>query len=225
MTVSHIANFRSNASEVLQLLKIHGKISGRTRGRKYDVEVLNKSGIVLLVACWEAFVEDVASSAFKFLLDNAPDPTAVPSRVLISAARRLKRNKDERHVWTLAGEGWRAHLRRFRSDQVADFHNPGQENVDGLFESLLDLKAVSKSWKWKGASNESVRKRLNHLIGVRGEIAHLVSAEKSVRKAYVKTSVNLIIRISAITSNRVSDHVCRLTDERPWQYYKHGSAS
>jgi hypothetical protein len=49
----HVRLLVSNVVEVESLLKIHRKLTGPGPGRRH-VEVLNKSGIVVLVACWEA---------------------------------------------------------------------------------------------------------------------------------------------------------------------------
>ena len=75
---SHLKSLLNNASEVERLVEIHAKVAGKGRGRRIGVEVLNKSAIVLLVACWESFIEDVASSAFNIILDKAKTPEAFP---------------------------------------------------------------------------------------------------------------------------------------------------
>jgi len=69
--VNPIQRFEGNVGEVKRILEIHREIAGKAPGRKRDVEVLNKSAVVLLVACWEAFIEDLAEAAFDFLLANA----------------------------------------------------------------------------------------------------------------------------------------------------------
>lgn len=53
--------------------------------------ILNKSGIVLAVSCWEAFVEDLASHAFNWLLEHAKAPTVFPRKVLTLASRESPR--------------------------------------------------------------------------------------------------------------------------------------
>jgi hypothetical protein len=52
--------FNDNVAETERLIDIHSALTGKERGYRHNVEVLNKSGIVLLVACWEAFIEDLA---------------------------------------------------------------------------------------------------------------------------------------------------------------------
>jgi len=77
-----IENMISNVSEVDRLVAIHNELTGGGPGRRFDVAILNKSGIVLLVACWEAYVEDLAADALDFMIQNAEDHTAFPTTVL-----------------------------------------------------------------------------------------------------------------------------------------------
>ena len=49
---------RENMREVNRLLEIHWELTGGQPGRRHGVEVLNKSAIVLITACWESLVED-----------------------------------------------------------------------------------------------------------------------------------------------------------------------
>ena len=65
-----------NLSEIARLLEIHKEISGPGPGYKHNVQVLNKSAIVLLLACWEAYVEDLAESAFNFMLSKSETLTS-----------------------------------------------------------------------------------------------------------------------------------------------------
>jgi len=50
--------FWGNMQDVTQLLEIHGKFGGA------GPDVLNNSAVVLLVACWEAYLEDLVSYAY-----------------------------------------------------------------------------------------------------------------------------------------------------------------
>jgi hypothetical protein len=78
----HVSNLISNTSEVQKLIRIHQAITGGQRGRPPDLEALHKSGVVLLVACWEAYIEDLAANAFCVLLDNAASPDVFPTSTL-----------------------------------------------------------------------------------------------------------------------------------------------
>ena len=104
---AHVRQFLDNIAEVRQLQQIHTKLGGPGPGRKRDVEVLNKSAIVLVVACWEAFVEDLATIALDYMIANAKDHNAFPKVVL----DRVASKNSGPNAWLLAGEGWKKVLR------------------------------------------------------------------------------------------------------------------
>jgi RiboL-PSP-HEPN len=213
-----------NVREVRRLMQIHQLIGGATRGRKHDLEVLNKSGVVLLVACWEAFVEDLAATAFDFILARATDHTVFPSDVLVQASKSLKANLDNREVWKLAGQGWKSVLQAHRDailgDYVGKLNSPKSKNVDALFASLIGIGGVSQGWTWHRMSSAAAVERLENLIELRGAIAHRVGTSKAVRKVAVTDSIDFVYRISVKTSNRVRAFVYARTKERPWGPYK-----
>ena len=103
----HVTSLVENLSAVRTLVDIHGRLTGSKRGRRHDVDVLNSSGVVLLVACWESFVEQVAVSAFDFILDNGKDPSVFPAKVLALAGSAAPVGQGRTTHLELAGDGWR----------------------------------------------------------------------------------------------------------------------
>jgi hypothetical protein len=216
----HVKNLISNTEEVLNLIRLHAIIVGGKRGRPPNLEVLSKSGVVLLVACWEAFIEDLAWNSFEFLLANADSPKVIPMKVLTYASKKLKDDPDERKVWELSGEGWKDVLRKYR-DEIIDryigrLNTPRPAYVDSLFEKMIGLNNLSKLWKWRGVSNESAINKLNRLVTLRGEIAHRVTASRSVRRRYVERSSGFIQRLAAISSNASRELLLSRTGNEPW---------
>lgn len=102
--------FNENMKDVDRLLAIHGDITGDTPGRRYGVEVLNKSAVMLITSCWEAFCEDLSRGAVGFLLSKVEQASEFPSDVRWRIARRLQSDKDERRLWGLAGDGWKQEI-------------------------------------------------------------------------------------------------------------------
>jgi hypothetical protein len=224
---SHVASLVSNTDEVDRLMTIHEVFTEGAPGKPPNLEVIHKSAVVLVIACWEAYVEDLAKNAYEALMNAASTPRVFPYRVLTLASKRLSQDPDGRKVWQLAGEGWRDVLAAHRNEILERFigrlNTPRPRQVDELFEQLLGLKGLSANWKWKKMANPTCIKKLDDLITLRGEIAHRVSASRSVTKKDVTASVNLVNRLAAISSNVVRQFVLRRTGSEPWVNVVYGA--
>lgn len=80
--------FDQNAKDIKRLLSIHADIGGDSKGRRYGLEVLNKSSIVLITAFWEAYCEDIASEALQHLVTFSPSGLALPKELKKKTRRR-----------------------------------------------------------------------------------------------------------------------------------------
>lgn len=214
------SNLTANLQEVLRLVGIHEQVSGTRRGRRRNVEVLNKSGIVLLVACWEAFIEDLADAAFSFLLEKATNPSVFPGPVLVQSTKGLRADKDESKIWALAGNGWRqvleTHRRSVTEQYIGKLNTPKPKQIDELFDKLLGIRSLSATWRWKGVSARNAATRLEDLIVLRGEIAHRVTAGRAVLKRDVRAGVDLIEHLAVCSSNAVRKWLIQRTSKVPW---------
>jgi hypothetical protein len=218
----HISQFLENIAEVEKLLDIHAQLGGAGPGRKRDVEVLNKSAIVLVVACWEALVEDLASLALDFMIDNAKDYKAFPPSVL----DRVGSKYSGPNAWTLAGDGWKKALRDSYTEILAKttgiLNTPRAPQVDDLFQKSVGLKSVSACWYWKGRSKAKAIAALDDLVTLRGSIAHRVTSSKYVYKKDVSAAIKLASYLAAKTSNSVRTHVHSSIGKHPWGAIKYG---
>jgi RiboL-PSP-HEPN len=193
------------------------------------VEILNKGAIVLLTACWEAFIEDAASSAFEFVLNETTDPTKLPTGVLKRVAKLLKEDKNDLKIWDLAQTGWRQTLLGYKQQMlhthVSFFNTPKAGNIDRLFEALLDLPFLSDNWSWQKMSVQGAKDRLSDYVELRGSVAHRVKASRAVHKKDVTDYRSFINRLAVRSANVTRDHVHTLLAKHPWPKYKIGSFS
>lgn len=226
----HVIAWRTNIQEVDRLLSIHTLVAGTSPGRKRDVQVLNKSALILLLACWEAYVEDMAKNSFEFMLDNAAAPNVFEEYVLAIAAKEIKQGSTQ-DLWALAGSGWKtalsAHKEKILNKYIVkgSFNTPSSENIDRLFSELIGLKGMSKEWHWPGMSNATAITKLAELIDQRGAIAHRVESSQAVYKKDVVAYRNFISRLAVITHNRMLALVYAKTKKRPWRRHKHGKTN
>lgn len=223
----HVANLFKNTREVDALIAIHRSFTRGKAGRPQKaLAVLHKSAVVLLVACWEAYVEDLARTAFDEIFSRASSPDIFPGSVLSVAGRPLKEDKDDRRVWDLAGDGWKQVIQRYKETVLEEYigrlNTPRPSQVDSLFERLIGLKRLSSCWRWTGMSNQRVLDRLNQLIDLRGEIAHRVEASRRIYKKEVDDYSQFINRLAAVSSNAVLDFVRERTGLEPWARVVYG---
>ena len=221
---AHLVNLVGNIKEVRRLIDIHERISGKAAGRRYALEVLNKSAVVLLVACWENFVEELARAAFTALLKQAAQPDVFPKKVLALASRDIKAEKDDASVWKLAGNGWRAVLEAHAGEvlkrHLGPFHAPDSENIASMFQKLVGITDIRNLWHWTGMTRARAVNKLDRLVALRHAIAHKVKAPASVRKVTVVDFTAFILRLAGVTNNAVSMHIRVRTTDFPWGLFK-----
>src|ERR1700738_4954727 len=103
----HTTPLDRNIRDITRLRDIHARIGGTGPGRRHDVEVLHKSAIVLSVACWEAFVEDMIEATLDWMIKHAKRHDVFPQPVL----DRIAGTHQGPKAWSLAGDGWKQALR------------------------------------------------------------------------------------------------------------------
>lgn len=211
-----LKTFQENLQEVKNLLAIHSLTTGKSPGRRSpEIAVLNRSGIVLLVACWEAFVEDLADKTFSALLRGAPSPFYFPKSVQKLVAQSLRADPKELKLLNLAGDGWRSVFEQYKIEKnrgfIGGFNTPSAKNIDDLFAGLIGLPNLSKCWTWRTITPADARKRLTTLIKLRGDIAHRVKSRKTIHKSTVEQHLEFIQRLAEHSNYRVDRHLKDLT--------------
>lgn len=205
------AAFEENRLDVERLLEIHTELSGDAPGRKYGVAVLNKAGIVLTCAVWEAFCEDLAAEALNHLVEHAQSPDELPQELRKQIARELAEKKHELAIWDLAGDGWRKHLLA-RLSELAEERNrklntPKRSNIEHLFSTAVGIGNVPGAWAWKAMNSHSAGEKLDTYVTLRGSLAHRAQAAESVKKTQVKDFLNHAERLVEKTDEYVSAQI------------------
>ncbi len=211
MKSTALKSFEENSKDVSRLSEIHGELTVGGPGRKYGVEVLNKSAVVLVTAIWEAYCEDLAAEALAQIVREAPDSTRLPLDLRKQISADLKANLHELSVWEVADEGWRgllaSRLKEFQKTRNWDMNTPKADNIDTLFKVALGLTRVSNSWKWQGMSVVNAKRKLDRFVTLRGAIAHRGSDTKPVNKDAVDSYLGHVKRLVDKTAACVGAHV------------------
>jgi hypothetical protein len=203
------AAFEENSSDIDRLLGIHATIGGDGDGRRWNLEVLNKSAIVLITAVWEAYCEDVIAEGLQHLVTHASSPEALPKELRKKIAEELSAEQHGLTVWNLAGEGWRdvlkARMVGFAKERNRKFNTPKSRPINNLFLNGIGIKAISSSWVWQGMSKESAEAKLDKFVELRGSVAHRGASSESVHKKHVRDYYEHVKRLVETTDATVNE--------------------
>ncbi len=203
-------SFKANSSDIDALMRIHSEQGGTKRGRRFDLSVLNRSAVVLITACWEAYVEDICTEAYEFLLKKSTSHKQIPVKIRAAASAVLKKDEDHRRLWQLAGDGWKQVLSDYRHEvigkRISGFNTPRTDNVQALFRELLAIDDITSTWHWKNMSRDKARSRLDDYVTDRCAIAHRTDIpEGTITKPYVIAYLGFINNIVLRVDNSVND--------------------
>ena len=146
-----------------QLVDIHRKVQ-QGRGRRHRQDAIHRSGVVLTVAAWQAYIEKVLGEGLARLESVVIEPA----------------NEIAPPPWAVIGIQFQiATVKK----SVAKFNTPNAENVKRLFEETFDFDPWPY-WTWRLArrnwDGETVRMRTNDWLKIRHSIAHGVDLPNQV---------------------------------------------
>jgi len=217
--------FDQNAGDIERLLEIHQEEGGTSPGRRYRLEVLNKSAIVLITSFWEAYCEDIAAEGLEHIVKYASSADALPKLIKQIVAKELKADHNELAVWSLSDDGWKqilqVRLQRLQDQRNRRLNTPKTQNIDELFLYALGIPHISSSWKWaRKMTVTRAREKLDKYVNLRGEIAHRGTAGQAVTKVQVEDYFNFIKQLAAKTGAAVNLHVKKITGRPLWQMFR-----
>ncbi len=215
--------FEENKKDVLTLWDIHKSYAGSGKGRKTpEVEVINRSVIIIISACWEVYIEDVAKEAFEYLITHCSSPTQIPNKVKVFATKTIKEDNNPLEIWKLADDGWKTILTIHKVATIKEwvdnkrFNTPNTININKLFEELIGINKMSDSWNWKKMSKTQAAEKLEEFIKIRGEIAHRLKNLSKVRKDAGVKYINHVENLVNKTDLKIESHILDLIGSMPW---------
>lgn len=213
-------SFDRNVKDVERLLEIHADVGGDAQGRRFGLEVLNKSAIVLITAIWEAYCEDLAAEALDHLVANVAAGVLLPKELRKKIAADIKADPNELAMWDLADSGWRARTKARLASLMAErnrrLNTPKSKHIDELFVASIGLANVSAAWQWQKMSAVSARAKLDKFVELRGAIAHRGAAAASVKKSQAVDYLWHVTSLVGKTGGRVNAHVKGTSGKPLW---------
>ncbi len=212
--------FDLNVKDVKRLLEIHTDVGGDAKGRRYGLEVLNRSAIVLITAVWEAYCEDISAEALHHLVSNVSSGSALPKELKKKIVTDITDDKNELAMWDLADAGWKtrvlARLTALTQERNRRLNTPKSDQIDKLFDAAIGLSSVSSAWRWKSMSVSQARAKLDKFVSLRGDIAHRGGAVSGVTKAQVTDYLKHVGTLVSKTGGSVNKHVKNASGKALW---------
>ncbi len=217
--------FDKNAKDIQRLIELHEDVSGTGPGRRYGVEVLNKSAIVLITAFWEAYCEDIAAEGLEHIVKHSKSADALPDELKKTIAKKLKKEPHELELWKIADDGWRgylsSHLEDLKKERDRRLNTPKTDQIDELFKAAVGIEKMSRHWYWpKKMKSDRAKEMLDDFVTLRGAIAHRGQHDTSVTKKNVTDYFEHIKLLVAKTGGEVNKHVLKVTKKALWQRTK-----
>jgi len=151
------AQFITQLEFVSQLIAIHGKLQ-TGKGRRYEQDAIHRAGVVMTVAAWESYIEEVVMEALDALERNAGIAVGTGATVVPAWAR---------HAYSLR----RAEI----AENVKKFNTPNDVKVRDLLLGALEFNPWP-DWHWHSGPRQwnerDMRDRLNDWLQVRHSVAH-----------------------------------------------------
>ncbi len=201
-------DFRTRGvTQIDQLLEIHEQIGGSGPGGRRDLEILNKSAVVLTCAFWEAFIENLAVEILLHFAKTAESTDALPIELKKTVVNNL--GKHELAPWTLAGDGWREILRE-RASRIArpddrSLSTPCSTEIEAFVKKEAGISDFTSSWRWNNVSAPQSRTRLDKFVMLRHAIAHRGGpVDVTVSKKHAREGYSLISRLTQCSLKHVN---------------------
>jgi hypothetical protein len=218
-----ILQYSAQKKEVALLLAFHAELhESRSKSdaaapgrRGSELEVLHKSSVVLLTACWEAFVENILTEALEMIARDLKDPSQLHNDLLRSVAiakgtKLSVSSKNELYPWFFVGEGWRELLLEYALSKISELNTPDSSGVRNLTLSLLGIEDITLYWGRPGKGAKDAADRLDEYLSDRHIIAHGAFSKTKFSKSYVTNYLGFLDITVKKTEVAVKDQLQKL---------------
>ena len=198
--------------DVFKLIEAHNELNPEGRGRRY-LGHITRSGVIMLCAAWELYVEDVCKEGVVFLTKDSKAPAFLPDRIKGMISKHVKSSKHDFSVLELCHHGWKkVYIDAFQS-AIEHVNTPKFGPISDLFYDWLGVNSKELEDSWRHDFEE-----LNNFVTLRGEIAHRGADAQYVNRNSLMSYAELIEDFVVDTDNFLADHLRHIDDgnKKPW---------
>lgn len=197
--------------DVNRIIESHRVLNHDGGGRR-SLGHITRSGVLMLCASWELYVEELAIEVAGHLASRANDPSELPLGAQKELARLVRDHKHDLKPLELAGAGWEQVYNSHVKEILGGLNTPKTGPIDETYKKLLGWESPSKNWT-KG------KDFINGFVKVRGDIAHRGSDADYVRIDQLSGAYVAGICVTAIEhDNAACDFIkANSIGGRPWR--------
>jgi RiboL-PSP-HEPN len=200
-------NFRYNVVDVDRLVETHSILDGGTVGKK-GLGHITRSGIVMLCASWELYLEMTCSEAAQLLSKAYSSPDKLPKKVQQELAKMARDSKHELKPLEFAGDGWRELLTNNAVGLCNAINTPKAGPINELFSKAIGLDNLSDAWSCG-------KEAINDFVSVRGDIAHNGRHAEYIKIGKLIEYRSMIDATAVETDNIVANYLKEISI-KPW---------
>ena len=216
--------FDRNLKDVEKLLDMYEaseqlfRIDGKEIPEGYDIAL--KSSLVLLVTCWEAYIEDIVTEAIEHLSEHLDDPSKLPELHKEYLVKHLQ-SKGKKSYWELAGDGWKNviadNLKKTKGQRDFNFKSPKSEETTAFIKNNLGIENISSIWRFNDKTAEENSQILDKLVEKRGMIAHRLTLDNPVSIEAIKSAIKFYKNLAKRTGGKIHEAMRETTGKGLWQ--------
>lgn len=187
--------------------------------------VVYRSAIVLMVASWEQFIEQLVQKSVLTLTNRIRDSKPVPEEVKQSVAKfsvqdnRSNLREFSNSVWSLSDKGWKKSYYDFCLHSTTELNTASSDNIKLLYWKILGIRDITNDWKVDELSPSDCVTKLDDLIDLRHDIAHGKNNRNSeLNSQQIKLLINFLNSIATLTLNSVFSQISDLSRIRAITY-------
>lgn len=195
-----------------RLLEIHEQATGAGAGRRRNVDVLNRSAMLLTIAAWEGFSEDVVRVSGTRISRRISGPNGLPESITrpfmfwYFEENQLHKASDtsKQAMFTLAGDGWRYHYRRYIERKVDDLNTPSFGRLKKLASQTVGIADIGENWHSGRFDKDYYVGRLTAALDIRHEVAHGTRGDVTVGKGTARDAIALVERLARWVADAIA---------------------
>lgn len=208
-----LQTFLSNLDNAYLLVKLAQSIED-----PQSKQLLYRSVIVLSVAHWQNFNEEVLLKFADFIEKRANSSNNLPHSVQreigkwVMAKEQIEKypSKTGKLIWDYAGGIWKEHYRALFQEKIEELNTPNSTNLIKLFKSILGIEDISISWS-NEITSYTPSIKLDDILKIRHKIAHGSFCDTLIEEG-MDEDINILKDIARVSYKLAENETSRILE-------------